>query len=97
MTGIIVDKNITVVPQIGIVIFPKMGKIGVMKLASYMAERGVSPEKMAELIGDVTASGVRKWMYDERIPRQDQMRRLVIVTDGLVMPNDFFLAAEDAS
>ncbi|MGO4449066.1 hypothetical protein AB4Y96_09075 [Phyllobacterium sp. TAF24] len=47
---------------------------------------------MAVRVKDISPSGVRKWMYGERIPRPDQMRRLAFATNGEVMPNDFFLS-----
>lgn len=67
-----------------------------MKLAEFMSTNSISPEEMASRIGDVSASGVKKWVYGERVPRPDQMRRIVEVTDNAVMPNDFFLPVEAA-
>lgn len=61
-----------------------------MKLIDYMRLRNLRPEEIAERVGDVSTSGVRKWMVGERIPRKDQMERLVAVTGGEVLPNDFF-------
>lgn len=63
-----------------------------MKLRTYMTDRDISPEDMAAKVGDVSASGVRKWVYEERTPRPDQMRRIAEVTDNAVTPNDFILA-----
>jgi hypothetical protein len=63
-----------------------------MKIQTYMTANKISPEAMAELVGGVTESGVRKWVYGERIPRPDQLRRIAEVTNGEVMPNDFILA-----
>lgn len=62
-----------------------------MKLAQYMADRGIKPEEMATLIGDCSASGVLKWAREERVPRPDQQRRIHFVTNGAVTPNDFIL------
>lgn len=62
-----------------------------------MAERSITPQQMADLIGDVSESGVRKWMYSERVPRAKQMRRIAEVTDGAVTANDFIFAAAPAS
>lgn len=64
-----------------------------MKLTQYMNEKSITPERLAELVGNVSASGVRKWMYDERVPRPEQMRRIAEVTKGQVKPNDFILAS----
>ncbi len=61
-----------------------------MKLADFMKSRDLSPEAFALKIGDVSASGVRKWIAEERVPRKDQIERIAVITDGLVMPNDFF-------
>ncbi|QQM29326.1 helix-turn-helix transcriptional regulator [Martelella lutilitoris] len=62
-----------------------------MKLKQYLTEKNITPEAFAALIGGVSESGVRKWMYGERVPRQEQMIAIADKTDGLVMPNDFFL------
>ena len=75
----------------GLTHFPKVGQIVSMKLAEYMSTHSLSPEAMATLIGEVTASGVKKWVYGERTPRPDQMRRIAEVTEGKVTPNDFVL------
>lgn len=61
-----------------------------MKLADFLKHRDISPEAFALLMGDVSVSGVRKWIADERIPRKDQIERIAAITGGLVMPNDFF-------
>jgi len=65
-----------------------------MKLAEYMRINNLSPDAVAALLGDVSASGVRKWANEERIPRKDQIERLVEITGGAVMPNDFFAIPE---
>jgi hypothetical protein len=67
-----------------------------MKLAAYMADNGIPARQMADLIGEVSESGVRKWMYGERVPRLEQMRRITEVTDGAVQPNDFILSETSA-
>jgi len=61
-----------------------------MKLIDYMRLHNFRPEELADKIGDVTASGVRKWMSGERIPRRDQIEKIAEVTAGAVLPNDFF-------
>lgn len=75
---------------------PKRGSYAGMKLATYMADKGISARQMADLIGEVSESGVRKWMYAERVPRLEQMRRIADVTDGAVQPNDFILSESAA-
>lgn len=79
-------------PNVGLTCFPNVGQISDMKLAEYMSTNNLSPEAMASLIGEVTASGVKKWVYGERTPRPDQMRRIAEATDGKVTPNDFVLS-----
>ena len=61
-----------------------------MKLSEFMRSNGISPDALAGLMGDVSASAVRKWANEERIPRKDQIERIAKITGGLVMPNDFF-------
>ena len=61
-----------------------------MKLSDYMQRHDISPDAFADLLGDVSASGVRKWANEERIPRKDQIERIAHITRGEVMPNDFF-------
>jgi transcriptional regulator with XRE-family HTH domain len=63
-----------------------------MKLASYMTMHNLSEEQMASQIGDVSVSGLRKWLRGERTPRPDQMRMIAEVTGHAVTPNDFILA-----
>lgn len=64
-----------------------------MKLAAYMELKGVKPGELAQKMGNASASGVIKWMREERVPRPDQQRRIFEVTDGAVTPNDFILAS----
>lgn len=60
-----------------------------MKLATYMSLKKITPEEMAALVGNASASGVVKWMREERMPRPEQQRRIFEVTGGAVSPNDF--------
>ena len=62
-----------------------------MKLSAYMLTNKITPRQIADLVGDVSISGVIKWMRDERVPRPEQMRRIHEVTNGEVTPNDFVL------
>lgn len=62
-----------------------------MKLNQYLTEKNITPEAFGALIGGVSESGVRKWIYGERVPRPEQMRRIAEVTNGSVEPNDFVL------
>ncbi|NTE87236.1 helix-turn-helix domain-containing protein [Agrobacterium rubi] len=61
-----------------------------MKLAQYLTDKNVSLEQFASEVGS-SVSGIRKWMYGERVPRPDQMRKIADLTGGLVEPNDFIL------
>ena len=67
-----------------------------MKLAAYMSLHDLTDEEMASQIGEVSVSGLRKWLRDERTPRPDQMRRIDEVTGGAVTPNDFILERAEA-
>lgn len=62
-----------------------------MKLAQYLTEKNIAPEQFASDMGGLSVSGIRKWMYGERVPRPDQMRKIAELTGGLVEPNDFIL------
>ena len=84
-------------PILGLTIFPTLGNFCIMKLIDYMTSNSIAPEDMAELIGEVSASGVRKWMSGDRVPRPEQMRKISRVTSGLVQPNDFVLDAREAA
>ncbi|MGL4196658.1 MAG: helix-turn-helix domain-containing protein [Allorhizobium sp.] len=73
-----------------------MGSFDFMKLGTYIKTEGKTAEDMAQAIGDVSVSGLRKWIAGERVPRPDQMRRIVEVTGGKVLPNDFYDIPEAA-
>ena len=76
--------------------FPTLGKFNFMKLAQYLTDKNISPEQFAASMGGLSASGIRKWIYGERMPRPEQMRKIADLTGGLVEPNDFILAQEAA-
>ncbi len=67
-----------------------------MKLAQYLTDKNITPEQFASDMGGLSVSGIRKWMYGERVPRPDQMRKIADLTGGLVEPNDFILTVEAA-
>ena len=69
---------------------PKSGTFILMTLEHYMALYGLDDEAMALIIGDVGATGVRKWRTRVRIPRPEQMKRIHDATNGEVQPNDFY-------
>jgi hypothetical protein len=63
-----------------------------MKLSQYLAVTGVTLDQFADNVGDVSISGVRKWLHGQRVPRPEQMRRVAEITGHRVMPNDFVLS-----
>jgi hypothetical protein len=96
MPGMFIGRMILVAPQCGVALFPKMGMLGNMKLANYMATKHVTPEELARLMPGTSVSGIVKWMREERVPRPDQQRRIFEATAGEVTPNDFILTPSDA-
>jgi DNA-binding transcriptional regulator YdaS (Cro superfamily) len=68
-----------------------------MQLSQYMDEHGLDDAGLAQLVGDCSASGVRKWRKGERSPRAKQMRAIAVLTEGRVTPNDFFGVKEEES
>jgi DNA-binding transcriptional regulator YdaS (Cro superfamily) len=67
-----------------------------MTLDQYMKANSLNEDAMVALIGGVSASGVLKWRRGERIPRPEEMAKIVKATDGLVLPNDFYGIATPA-
>lgn len=62
-----------------------------MKLSTYLDIKKLSAADFAALLtGDASEASVRKWASGERIPRADMIREIATVTDGMVLPNDFF-------
>ena len=60
-----------------------------MNLAAYMQAHSLDDAAMAAKIKNCSPSAVKKWRYGERVPRPEQMLRIVEATDGKVTPNDF--------
>lgn len=58
-----------------------------MQLHAYLKDNNITAEKFAEMIG-ASASGVRKWLYEDRTPRKKMMRKIHEVTGGQVTPID---------
>ena len=81
-------------PKAGVANAPVLGMIAGMKLSAYMKINSLRPKALARELGNASASGVIKWMRDERVPRPDQLRRIFEVTGGAVEPNDFILPAQ---
>ncbi|AMS41198.1 helix-turn-helix domain-containing protein [Aminobacter aminovorans] len=61
-----------------------------MKLSAWKLKNGLSDEQLAEMIGDCSVSGLRKWLAEERLPRKDQIERIHKVTRGEVSAPDFY-------
>ncbi len=67
-----------------------------MTLEDYRKQQKLSYKQLAELLGASHATVARRWCLgidhkDRMIPAPDFMERIVLVTDGSVMPNDFYL------
>lgn len=58
-----------------------------MQLHAYLKDNNITAEKFAEMIG-ASASGVRKWLYEDRTPRPEMMRKIHEATGGQVTPID---------
>lgn len=63
-----------------------------MTLAEFMKANSLTDVLLAEQL-NCSAGAVRKWLYGERIPRAEQMRKIVELTAGSVTPNDFLIAS----
>ena len=59
-----------------------------MNLKSYMEDRAISGEKMAEVIGNVTGAAVLLWAKGARMPSPEIAERIVDITSGLVTVQD---------
>lgn len=67
-----------------------------MTLTRYLSEQCLTYEAFAKLVG-TNRKTVWRWCgKTPEIPRPDMMRRIVEVTEGAVMPNDFYLDMEVA-
>lgn len=88
---------VSVFPRVGEIlldVLPRFGECVRMKLIEWMRAQGLDDDAVAAAVGDVSAHAVKKWKYDERIPRKAQLRRLTEVTNGQVTANDFMHAQE---
>ena len=64
-----------------------------MKLVDYLSSTGLSSKELAEKLG-VTNRCVWNWTNGVYVPRRSQMRMIVALTGGAVMPNDFLVPGE---
>jgi len=60
-----------------------------MKLLFWRHSNNLSQTALAELL-DITQSAVGKYERNERLPSQDVMQKIIEVTNGEVLPNDFY-------
>tara|TARA_R100000234_G_scaffold71117_1_gene43726 strand:- start:505 stop:726 length:222 start_codon:yes stop_codon:yes gene_type:complete len=66
-----------------------------MHLNDYRLKKGWHYTDLARLVGVKHATIVRRWClpFDDKerlIPRQENMDKIIALTDGEVMPNDFY-------
>jgi transcriptional regulator with XRE-family HTH domain len=59
-----------------------------MTLHEYLGTSGISDADFAGRLG-CSEGAVKKWRYRERMPRADQLRRIMEATEGAVTANDF--------
>lgn len=67
-----------------------------MTLADYLTHHDLTYAELARRLG-TSRQQAERWAKGQRIPRRDEMLRIVELTDRAVMPNDFYgLSAEAA-
>lgn len=59
-----------------------------MKLATYLSQSGTSQSAFAALIG-VSQAAVARYVRGQRMPEPKIAKKIKVVTDGAVTPNDF--------
>ena len=67
-----------------------------MLLNDYRLKKGWNYTDLARLVGVKHATIVRRWCLphgdkERLIPRQDNMDKIIVLTNGEVMPNDFYM------
>ena len=60
-----------------------------MQFSEYLKENNISQKQAAEDIG-VIQSLVSMWVNGERLPRPENMKKIVEWSKGEVQPNDFY-------
>lgn len=53
-------------------------------------KKGLSYHALAKLTGASHASVVRRWCIGEMVPSPIFMKRIFVITNGTVEPNDFY-------
>ncbi len=71
-----------------------------MTLDQWRVRQKLSYNKLAKLLGASHATIARRWCQptgakDRMIPSPKYMERIVLLTDGRVQPNDFYLQRRD--
>ena len=66
-----------------------------MTLSDWLAETGTPLPDFAARVGHSEA-GVRKWIYGQRFPRPDALRKIIEITDGKVTIADLMPKGEAA-
>lgn len=61
-----------------------------MTLQDYLSQEGFTFTAFAALIGTDYPSTVERYAKGRQIPGRSMMRKIVRVTNGAVMPNDFY-------
>lgn len=67
-----------------------------MKLRIWRESRNLTRVEMGDLVG-TTSEAIRLYERGDRIPHKDIMVRLWEISDGAVMPNDFYEAYTDTA
>ena len=62
-----------------------------MLLQEYLRREGLRAKDFA-LVAKVARYTIERWVKGELIPAPGLMRRVIVLTRGLVLPNDFFAA-----
>ena len=68
-----------------------------MKLSDWRNEQGLSREKLAEMLGLKGGRMTVGRYEDGRLPERDVMERIIKLTDGKVMPNDWYTPQSEPS
>ena len=61
-----------------------------MRLVDWMVSKDIKDSKMADMIG-VSRVAICMYRNNQRIPKKDVMIKIMDITKGKVMANDFYL------
>ena len=65
-----------------------------MKLKKYLEENNISPDMAAKEL-DTTTVSINRYIKGKRIPEFDMVLNIMDWTKNAVMPNDWYLPAND--